>query len=131
ATDQQILFEVLDDGSASLMKVLAQGSDRNIKKNIESVDTAEILEKITQLPIAEWSYKTDEDSIRHLGPMSQDFYNQFELGADDKHIAPLDGVGLALAAIQELKRQFDTKTQAMQEKIDEQAKLIEQLKSQL
>ncbi|MCG8428782.1 MAG: hypothetical protein MI754_15620, partial [Chromatiales bacterium] len=47
ATDQQILFEVLDDGSASLMKVLAQGSDRNIKKNIESVDTAEILEKIT------------------------------------------------------------------------------------
>lgn len=103
---QATLFTVKDSGDATLLQVLSQGSDRNIKKNIEPVDTSEILKRISELPIAEWSYKTDNDSIRHLGPMSQDFYSRFDLGVDDKHIAPLDGVGLSLAAIQELHKQL-------------------------
>jgi hypothetical protein len=112
------LFTVKDSGNATLLQVLSQGSDRNIKKNIEPVDTSQILKRISELPIAEWSYKTDSDSIRHLGPMSQDFYSQFNLGVDDKHIAPLDGVGLSLAAIQELHKQ-----------LEEQKQLINQLQS--
>ena len=113
------LFTVKDSGDATLLQALSQGSDRNIKKNIEPVDTSDILKRISALPIAEWSYKSDSDSIRHLGPMSQDFYTQFNLGVDDKHIAPLDGVGLSLAAIQELHK-----------KIEEQGKIIEKLQSE-
>ena len=37
-----------------------------------------------------------------MGPVSQDFYRAFELGQDERHIAPLDANGVALAGIQAL-----------------------------
>jgi hypothetical protein len=37
-----------------------------------------------------------------MGPMAQDFYAAFALGPDERHIAPLDANGVALAAAQEL-----------------------------
>jgi len=35
------------------------------------IDPQDILEKITSLPLSEWSFKGDD--IRHIGPMAQDF----------------------------------------------------------
>ncbi len=52
------------------------------------------------LPIERWSYKAE--TARHVGPMAQDFAAAFGLGADDRHIFPLDAGGVALAAIQGL-----------------------------
>ena len=48
-----------------------------------------------------WSYKS-ERSVRHVGPMAQDFYAAFGVGEDDKHITSLDEDGVALAAIKAL-----------------------------
>jgi hypothetical protein len=80
-------------------------SDRSSKRNIRRVDGEKILEKLEQMPISRWSYKTQDESIEHIGPMAQDFYDLFEVGEDDKHISSLDPSGVALAAIQELHKE--------------------------
>jgi hypothetical protein len=81
------------------------GSDRNKKENITSVDAKGLLNKIEQLPITMWNYKGESKEIRHIGPMAQDFYEIFGLGNDDKHISTIDPSGVALAAIQELHKE--------------------------
>ena len=55
-----------------------------------------------QIPMGTWNYKTQDPSIRHIGPMAQDFYAAFGLGVDDRHIGTVDADGVALAAIQGL-----------------------------
>lgn len=89
---------VLRTGSSSW----AVGSDRNLKENIEPVDSKALLDKLTSLPIGTWNYKAQDESIRHIGPMAQDFSAAFGVGEDDKHIATIDADGVALAAIQAL-----------------------------
>ncbi len=75
-------------------------SDRNAKEAFAPVNPRAILADVVTLPIERWSYKGE--TARHLGPMAQDFAAAFELGADDRHIFPLDASGVALAAIQGL-----------------------------
>jgi len=60
-----------------------------------------VLDKVASLPISRWSYKS-ERGVSHVGPMAQDFYAAFKLGADDKHITSIDEDGVALAAIKAL-----------------------------
>jgi hypothetical protein len=74
-------------------------SDRNVKQDFANVSPSDILNKVLCLPLSEWSYKTDA-TTRHIGPMGQDFYSTFNIGTDEKHIAPIDEGGVALAAIQ-------------------------------
>jgi hypothetical protein len=75
-------------------------SDRNAKEAFAPVDPRAVLTAVLTLPIERWSYKGE--TVRHLGPMAQDFTAAFGLGADDRHIFPLDASGVALAAIQGL-----------------------------
>jgi hypothetical protein len=82
-------------------------SDRDRKANFGSVDPADMLRRVGELPIATWNYTSDDPSIRHIGPMAQDFAALFGVGADDRHIHPLDGQGVALAAIQGLLREIE------------------------
>ena len=53
-------------------------------------------------PIQSWNYKTQDPSIRHIGPMAQDFRAAFNMGEDERHISSVDADGVALAAIQGL-----------------------------
>lgn len=75
-------------------------SDRNAKANFDGVSSREILARVAALPITSWNYRSEDDSIRHIGPMAQDFYAAFKVGADDRHIGTVDEGGVALAAIQ-------------------------------
>jgi hypothetical protein len=61
-----------------------------------------MLARVQALPISTWNYTSDDPSIRHIGPMAQDFAATFGVGADDRHIHPIDGQGVVLAAIQGL-----------------------------
>jgi hypothetical protein len=54
--------------------------------------------------MATWSYKSDANAVLHMGPMAQDFYAAFRLGATDRAYDPIDAHGVALAAIQALYR---------------------------
>jgi hypothetical protein len=79
----------------------ASASDRNLKTDVARIDDAAVLDKVAQLPISRWSYKS-ERGVRHVGPMAQDFYAAFGVGEDDKHITSIDEDGVALAAIKAL-----------------------------
>lgn len=77
-------------------------SDRGMKENFMEVNQLEILQMVVDLPISEWNYKSQEASIRHIGPMSQDFFTAFGTGEDEFHISSVDADGISLAAIQGL-----------------------------
>lgn len=82
-------------------------SDRALKANFGSVDPVDMLERVRDLPISTWNYRSDAPDIRHIGPMAQDFAAVFGVGADDRHIHPMDGQGVALAAIQGLSAEIE------------------------
>ncbi len=77
------------------------------------------------MPLTSWTFKGQ--TVRHIGPMAQDFHAAFKVGADDKHIATIDEGGVALAAIQGLYQKLEAKdTQLAQQK-----KQIESLSERL
>lgn len=85
-------------------------SDRRKKHRFEAVAGEDVLRRLRQLPITRWSYKTEPDSVRHLGPTAQDFRRAFGLGQDSVSIGTVDADGVALAGVQAL----DARTRALQ-----------------
>jgi len=85
----------------------ANVSDREAKRNFSAVDGTQVLDKLASMPISTWSYKSEKDTIRHMGPMAQDMHAAFGLGDSDKSITTIDGDGVALAAIQGLNKKLD------------------------
>ncbi len=77
-------------------------SDRNLKANFSVVNGLQVLDALAGLPLQTWNYKTQDASIRHLGPMAQDFHAAFGVGENDTTISTVDAQGVALAAIQGL-----------------------------
>jgi hypothetical protein len=77
-------------------------SDRNHKRDIVPVDPQAVLDGVSRLQVATWSYTTGNASVRHMGPMAQDFYAEFGLGNTDKAYNPVDAHGVEMAAIQAL-----------------------------
>jgi len=78
-------------------------SDRNRKHLFRTEDGESVLDEIAGMPIPSWTYKAQDASIRHLGPMSQDFYAAFGLGQDDLTITTSDISGINMLAIQALE----------------------------
>ena len=106
-------------GNLVIEGALTEASDVALKENRVPVAGEAVLDRILQLPVSTWNYRADDDAVRHMGPMAQDFYRLFGLGADDEHIAPLDVNGVTLAGLQELTRQ-----------VQEQEAQIEQLQQE-
>jgi hypothetical protein len=89
-------------------------SDRALKENIRAVAAADVLERVAALPVSEWNYKAEDDAVRHIGPMAQDFHAAFQLGDSEKAISTVDASGVALVAIQALKRKSDEQAAALE-----------------
>lgn len=89
-------------------------SDVNRKHLFERVAGEDVLTRLRSMPITSWSYRTDNDGIRHLGPTAQDFRAAFGLGSDDVTIGTVDADGVALAAAQAL----DARTTEQQRRIE-------------
>jgi trimeric autotransporter adhesin len=94
-------------------------SNQNAKRAFRAVRPTEVLRRVARLPVTSWSYKA-EPGVRHLGPVAQDFHRAFGLGADGRHIAPLDTGGVTLAAIK-----------ALNTRLDRQSRQIARLKARL
>jgi hypothetical protein len=75
-------------------------SDRNLKEDFVDIDSKEMLERVSRLPITEWNFKGY--ALRHIGPVAQDFHALFPLGGSDTTIDSGDLQGVSLAAIQGL-----------------------------
>ena len=65
-----------------------------------------ILQLVNDLPVSTWQYKGQDG--QHIGPMAQDFYSSFGLGASETGIASVDADGVALAAIKALINEVET-----------------------
>jgi len=88
-------------------------SDRASKTNIVPVDGLTVLKKLVEMQVSSWSYKAQDASIRHIGPMAQDFSAAFGVGTDNKHIDTVDADGVALAAIKGLYQKLLEKDRQM------------------
>jgi hypothetical protein len=90
------------------------------------------------MPVTEWSYIAQGESIRHIGPTAQDFFVAFGLGEDPLRISTLDAEGVALAAIRALEARTRELQAAIRQRDEEAASLgrrhaadIQQLAAQI
>jgi hypothetical protein len=70
--------------------------------NSRDVDNSDILNKIEQLPIRQFTAEGRNNQTKHISPVPEDFNRIFDISADDNHISMLDQSGVALAGIQAL-----------------------------
>ena len=109
-------------------------SDRRAKSDVQPVDTQAVLAKVASLPVSTWRYNSQDATIRHIGPMAQDFKAAFGVGETDTGITTIDADGVALAAIQGLNqkaeeqaaqlRAKEAKIQALEERLTALEKLL-------
>jgi hypothetical protein len=83
-------------------------SDRSRKENFLAVDPDDVLSRIRALPVTTWQYRDEQDrTVRHIGPMAQDWHRAFGFSADETTINMSDFDGVNLAAIQALDRRAE------------------------
>lgn len=122
------VFSVDEAGTVRVLGSIVHSSDRNLKDHIQEIDLDDILKKIDDLPIYSWKYKKTEPL--HIGPMSQDFYNTFGLGKDDKGIATVDGDGIAIAGVKALiseNEQLENRIEQLEEELEELKSIVAKL----
>jgi hypothetical protein len=76
-------------------------SSRHLKENFVPVDRAATLKALLRLDVFNWNYKDINPELRHIGPVSQDFHELFNVGLDVT-LNPVDTFGVTVAAIQAL-----------------------------
>lgn len=106
-------------------------SSAAMKENIEPFSPETALEGVTELPVSKWEFQHREGE--HIGPMAEDFHDQFGVG-DDTTISNLDANGVAFAAIQGLAQELEQAQAELEEKdqrITEQAKRIDALEDRI
>ncbi len=95
-------------------------SDANMKEHFRDVADGDVLAAVARMPVREWSYKTQDASIRHMGPTAQDFHAAFGLGESDVRINTIDADGVALAAVKALEartRALPDDTRALRDQV--------------
>jgi hypothetical protein len=92
-------------------------SSRTLKENYLAVDGEDVLARIRTLPITTWNMIGGDRTVRHLGPVAEDFYAAFGLGLGETTIGlgDIDGVNLAAAKAleartRELRQELDART---------------------
>ena len=107
------------NGNLTTSGTVNGSSARNVKEHFSPVSARDVLEKVSSWPITEWNYITDGETLRHIGPMAQDFYAAFNVGTDDKHISMVDADGVALAAIRGLNQKLAEQEASLKKKDSE------------
>ena len=106
-----VFYRLIDTSTGAYLSsggVWTDSSDRNRKTGFAPVDAQQILSEVASLRIQTWSF-TNETQVRHIGPVAQDFYAAFGVGADETSLAPLDEAGVALAAVQALNERLEAR----------------------
>lgn len=78
-------------------------SDRNVKRDFSPIDPERVLTQLARLPVTSWRYAEEDSSVRHVGPMAQDWQELVSgplgLNDDDRHINQGDFDGANLLAV--------------------------------
>ena len=105
-------------------------SSRYVKEHFADVDGEDVLAKISVMPVTTWSYIAENNGVRHMGPVAQDFYTAFRLGTDSASIGMIDINGVNLAAVKALE-QRTADLRAAQDQLAEKAKRIDALEQRV
>jgi len=89
-------------------------SSRTLKENYLTVDGEEVLSRVRALPITTWNMIGGDRSVRHLGPVAEDFYHAFGLGLGETTIGLGDIDGVNLAGVKAL----EARTAALRRELD-------------
>ncbi len=100
-------------------------SSRALKTAFEAIDPAEVLAKVSQLPVTAWQYKEGPPD-RHIGPVAEDFQDVFGLG-DGKHISTVDAQGVTFAAIQGLNQKLEAENTELERRVAELEAVVQKL----
>lgn len=100
-------------------------SDRNQKENIVQLNGADYLSRLKTIDVYSWSYKSQDSTITHIGPMAQDFFTTFELGTDSTTINSGDFDGVNLLLLKALDEKMTLLEQEQQRIVDLERQLIE------
>ena len=102
-------------------------SDRNRKEGFLPLDGADVLSRIRAVPVSTWRYIDETDrTVRHIGPMAQDWQRAFGFNADGTTINMSDFDGVNLAGIQALDARATAQEARIQALEAENARLREQ-----
>lgn len=99
-------------------------SDRNRKYDFSTIDGEDVLARIRLAPVSMWRYRDEADrTVRHIGPMAQDWNAAFSFNNDPTTINMSDIDGVNLAAAQALERRTATMQNRLKALEDENAEL--------
>jgi hypothetical protein len=111
--------------------VWTNGSSRSFKENFQTLDGADVLQRIDRLPMEVWEYRGTGE--RHIWPCAEDFHEQFDVGVitedgtrDTEYLAAGDIAGVALAGVKELARE----NRELRGRIEQLESLVEALLAQ-
>jgi hypothetical protein len=83
-------------------------SDENKKTNFKEINHIETLNKVSDMYVSDWQYKTDAKTKKHYyGPTAQDFHRIFNLGGDKLSIDTQQNIGVLYSAVKGLINQVD------------------------
>jgi len=113
-------------------------SDRKAKENIVHISPIDYLDRLEDIDVYSWNYKSQNEGIRHIGPMAQDFFRTFQLGNDSKIInsGDFDGINLLLlkglsekvTIIENQKTKIDMLEKELKEMVKKRKELEKMLK---
>ncbi|HYG09786.1 MAG TPA: tail fiber domain-containing protein [Pyrinomonadaceae bacterium] len=98
-------------------------SSRTTKENFTLTSGEDVLTRLRKIPVSTWNYTAEGSQVRHMGPMAEDFYQEFKLGTGNTSIGVQDLAGVSLAAVKAL----DQRTVQLQQRTAE----VEQLRSEV
>ena len=119
---------VIVGGTHTAVQHIASSS-REVKKDFAKVDGKAVMDKIKNLEVTEWRYKDEAAQGKHIGPMAEDFYKLFNLGADNKHVSATDMASISLVASKELQLETEVLKEQLKAKDIKLAELQERLSS--
>jgi hypothetical protein len=98
-------------------------SSRTTKENFILSNGEDVIARLRKIPVSTWNYTSEGSQVRHIGPMAEDFYQEFGLGTGNTSIGVQDLAGVSLAAVKAL----DRRTAQLQQRTAE----VEQLRSEV
>jgi len=109
-------------------------SDRNAKTDFASINPRDVLVRLASIPVDTWRYKSQDPSVRHIGPVAQDFHAAFGVGEDEKYISTIDADGVSLAAIQglyQVVREKEAEIESLKREVQAIQKENQELRAQI
>jgi hypothetical protein len=92
-------------------------SDINLKENLVEHTYSDTLNKIMDMPIYTYNFKTSASGIKSIGPVAQDFNRLFPSDKDPLSIVDRDMCGVALAGVKGVKLGLDNLSESVDSRI--------------